>query len=85
MIVFEVLTTYKRLMVSIVKHSDENDLIEFMTVYNNKEVNNDQIKDEVELVTADLIREGLKFATNMEQHFLLMFLTWSVRSKFIMI
>lgn len=72
-------------MVSIVKHSDENDLIEFMTVYNNKEVNNDQIKDEVELVTADLIREGLKFATNMEQHFLLMFLTWSVRSKFIMI
>ncbi|GFV90020.1 hypothetical protein TNCV_4643601 [Trichonephila clavipes] len=48
---------------------DKNDLINFMTVYK-KEVDNDQVKDEVQLLTADLIRESLKCATSMEQHFL---------------
>ncbi|GFT76811.1 hypothetical protein TNCV_1419411 [Trichonephila clavipes] len=48
---------------------DEDDLIECMTVYGNKEVNNDEVEGEVPLLTADLIREGLKFATNVE-HFL---------------
>ncbi|GFX91656.1 hypothetical protein TNCV_3682421 [Trichonephila clavipes] len=49
---------------------DDNDLKEFMTVYDNKEVDTGEVECEVRLLTADLIREGLKFATNMEQHFL---------------
>ncbi|GFT34564.1 hypothetical protein TNCV_4125221 [Trichonephila clavipes] len=39
-----------------------------MTVYDNKEIDNDG--DEVQLLTACLIQEGLNFATSMEQHFL---------------
>ncbi|GFV42650.1 hypothetical protein TNCV_840051 [Trichonephila clavipes] len=48
---------------------DEDDLIGFMTVYGNKEVDNDEAEGGVQLLTADLIRKGLKFATNVE-HFL---------------
>ncbi|GFW67111.1 hypothetical protein TNCV_4031291 [Trichonephila clavipes] len=32
-------------------------------------VNNGEVEGEAQLLTADLIREGLKFATSMEQHF----------------
>ncbi|GFX50015.1 hypothetical protein TNCV_2375041 [Trichonephila clavipes] len=36
-----------------------------MTVYNNKEVDNEEVKDEVQLLEADLISECLKFAKNV--------------------
>ncbi|GFW22897.1 hypothetical protein TNCV_2381121 [Trichonephila clavipes] len=38
-----------------------------MTVNDNKEVENDEVEGEVQLLTADLIREDLKLATNVEQ------------------
>ncbi|GFS94006.1 hypothetical protein TNCV_4480561 [Trichonephila clavipes] len=41
---------------------NEGYFIELITVYDNKEV-----EDEVQLLTADLIHEGLTFATSMEQ------------------
>ncbi|GFV36970.1 transposable element Tcb2 transposase [Trichonephila clavipes] len=44
---------------------DEDNLIELMTVYNNQEVDNDEVESVIQLLTADLIREGLKFAANM--------------------
>ncbi|GFT68455.1 hypothetical protein TNCV_4585341 [Trichonephila clavipes] len=44
---------------------DENDWIEFVRGYNNK-----QVESEVQLLTADLISKGLKFATGGGQHFL---------------
>ncbi|GFU65040.1 hypothetical protein TNCV_2852421 [Trichonephila clavipes] len=44
---------------------DEDDLIEFVTFYDNKEV-----EEEVKLSTTDLIREVLKFAACSEQLFL---------------
>ncbi|GFX32364.1 hypothetical protein TNCV_2172841 [Trichonephila clavipes] len=34
-------------------------------VYNNKETDNDRVEGEVQLLTADLIRAGLKFAISM--------------------
>ncbi|GFW29207.1 hypothetical protein TNCV_4132821 [Trichonephila clavipes] len=43
---------------------DAEDLIEFMTIYDNIEV-----KGEAELLRADLIREDLKFTTSMEQYY----------------
>ncbi|KAI4477474.1 hypothetical protein M0802_014697 [Mischocyttarus mexicanus] len=49
---------------------DENDLIEFMTIYDNKEVDNYEVEGKGQLLTDDFIREGLKFATSMEQYFL---------------
>ncbi|GFW31059.1 hypothetical protein TNCV_4523281 [Trichonephila clavipes] len=49
---------------------DEDDLIRFILVNGNKEIDNDEVENEVQLLTADLIREGLKFATSMEQRFL---------------
>ncbi|GFY36411.1 hypothetical protein TNCV_3451141 [Trichonephila clavipes] len=49
---------------------DQNDLKELTTVYDNKEVDTGEVEGEVELLTADLIREGLKFATSMEQRFI---------------
>ncbi|GFV04991.1 hypothetical protein TNCV_1347391 [Trichonephila clavipes] len=50
---------------------DADDLIEFMTVYDNKEVDNDEVEGEVQLLTTDLILEGLKFVKSMEQHFII--------------
>ncbi|GFV55984.1 hypothetical protein TNCV_249801 [Trichonephila clavipes] len=49
---------------------NENDLIEFMTAYDDKKVDNDEVEGVVKILTIDLIREGLKFSTSMEQHFL---------------
>ncbi|GFU59390.1 hypothetical protein TNCV_2299531 [Trichonephila clavipes] len=49
---------------------DEDDLIKFMAIYDNKEVNNDEVEGKIQLLTAHLTRYGLKFATNMEQHLL---------------
>ncbi|GFU34166.1 tetratricopeptide repeat protein 39B [Trichonephila clavipes] len=40
-----------------------------MTIYDNKEVDSED-EGEVQLLTNDLIRESLKFATSREQHFL---------------
>ncbi|GFX40798.1 transposable element Tcb1 transposase [Trichonephila clavipes] len=48
---------------------DEDDLIEFMTVYYYREVDNDEVEGEAQLLTADLILEGLKFAISTEQYF----------------
>lgn len=48
----------------------EDDLMEVMAVDDREDINNDEVESEVQLLTADLIREGLKFATSMEQHFL---------------
>ncbi|GFW82256.1 hypothetical protein TNCV_3817371 [Trichonephila clavipes] len=42
---------------------DEDDLIEIMTVSNNKVVDSAGAEGEVPLLIADLIREGLKFVT----------------------
>ncbi|GFV41076.1 hypothetical protein TNCV_2666671 [Trichonephila clavipes] len=42
---------------------DEDDLMEFMTVYDDKEVYNIEVDVEVQLLTVDLIRKALKFAT----------------------
>ncbi|GFW17066.1 transposon Ty3-G Gag-Pol polyprotein [Trichonephila clavipes] len=39
---------------------DKEDLIEFMTVYDNKEVDNDEVKSEIQILTADLIRKRAK-------------------------
>ncbi|GFX74210.1 hypothetical protein TNCV_2912431 [Trichonephila clavipes] len=47
---------------------DEVDLIKFMTVNDSKEVDNDEVEG-LQLLTAGLIREGLKFAASMEQPF----------------
>ncbi|GFU08368.1 hypothetical protein TNCV_4962931 [Trichonephila clavipes] len=44
---------------------DEDDLNEFMTVYDIKEVDTSEVKGQVQLLSADLTREGLKFATSM--------------------
>ncbi|GFW88649.1 uncharacterized protein TNCV_829181 [Trichonephila clavipes] len=41
---------------------DEDDLIKFITVYYYKEIDNDEVECEVQLLTADLIRGDLKFA-----------------------
>ncbi|GFW43064.1 uncharacterized protein TNCV_1474591 [Trichonephila clavipes] len=41
---------------------DEDNLIELMSVCDNKEVGNDEVEGEVQLLTADLICEGLKLA-----------------------
>ncbi|GFU14872.1 hypothetical protein TNCV_3386651 [Trichonephila clavipes] len=49
---------------------DEYDLFEFITFYDYKEVDNDEIEGEAQPLISDLIREGLKFATSMEQHLL---------------
>ncbi|GFW93597.1 hypothetical protein TNCV_48001 [Trichonephila clavipes] len=49
---------------------DKDDFIESMTAYDNKEVGNDEVGGEVQLLEADLIREGLKFAKGMEHYFL---------------
>ncbi|GFX65469.1 hypothetical protein TNCV_4735171 [Trichonephila clavipes] len=50
---------------------DEDDLIEFDTVFDNKEFDDDDEEEgEVQLLKADLIHEDLKFTTRMEQHFL---------------
>ncbi|GFV97104.1 hypothetical protein TNCV_3526901 [Trichonephila clavipes] len=38
--------------------SDEDDSNEFMTVYDNKEVDNEEVEDEIQLLKAELIREG---------------------------
>lgn len=42
----------------------EDDSVEFLTFYNNNEV-----EAEVQLFMSDLIRESLIFSTRMEQHF----------------
>ena len=47
----------------------EDDLIKIMTVDDNKEVYNDEGEGKVQQLSADLIREGLQFATSLEQHF----------------
>lgn len=49
---------------------DEEDLVEFMTVFDKKEDGNDKVKGEVQLLTIDLIRKDLGYATSMEEHFL---------------
>ncbi|GFX58594.1 hypothetical protein TNCV_417731 [Trichonephila clavipes] len=49
---------------------DEDDLIKFMTVCDNKEVGDDEVEGEIKLFTTDLIGENLEFATSMKQHFL---------------
>ncbi|GFW71744.1 hypothetical protein TNCV_219581 [Trichonephila clavipes] len=48
---------------------DENDWIEFMTAHDNKEVDNNAVEDEVPILTADLIRKGLKLATGRKHFF----------------
>lgn len=48
----------------------DDDLIEIMTINENKEVDIDEDEGEGQVLTANLIREGLKFATSLEQHFL---------------
>ncbi|GFT92738.1 hypothetical protein TNCV_739331 [Trichonephila clavipes] len=45
----------------------EDDLNELVTVYDNKEVNAGEIEGEVQLLTADLFRQGIKFATSVIQ------------------
>ncbi|GFU55372.1 hypothetical protein TNCV_200341 [Trichonephila clavipes] len=47
----------------------EDDLIEFMTVYDDKEVDNDEV--EIQLLTTDLVCESLEFDASMEQQFLM--------------
>ncbi|GFT99456.1 hypothetical protein TNCV_3239122 [Trichonephila clavipes] len=42
-------------------------MIEFMTVYHNKVVDNDEVEGEVQLLTATLISESLKFATSDQE------------------
>ncbi|GFU92172.1 hypothetical protein TNCV_2530311 [Trichonephila clavipes] len=49
---------------------DENDLIKFMTVYDNKKVCKDKVDGKVQSVKTDFIRKSLKFASSMEQYFL---------------
>ena len=46
---------------------DNDDLIEIMKINENKDVYNE---GEVHVLTANLIREHLQFATSLEQHFL---------------
>ncbi|GFU88671.1 hypothetical protein TNCV_4443481 [Trichonephila clavipes] len=43
---------------------DEDDLKEYMTVYDNKDVDTGKVKGRVQLLTADLIHKGLKYATS---------------------
>ncbi|GFY08789.1 hypothetical protein TNCV_4659821 [Trichonephila clavipes] len=49
---------------------NENDLNESVTDFDYKEVNTGEVESEVQLLTADLIREGLKLSTSMKQHFI---------------
>lgn len=49
---------------------DDDDLIEIMTISENKEVDIDEDDGEEKDLTANLIREGLNFATSLVQHFL---------------
>ncbi|GFW96133.1 hypothetical protein TNCV_958461 [Trichonephila clavipes] len=49
---------------------DEDNLNELMTVYDNKELDTDEVEGEVRHITADLIRKGLKFDTSMERNFI---------------
>ncbi|GFU09081.1 hypothetical protein TNCV_1319371 [Trichonephila clavipes] len=42
---------------------DEDDSNQFMTVFDNKEIDTGEVESAVQLLTADLIHDGLKFAT----------------------
>ncbi|GFS83750.1 hypothetical protein TNCV_610861 [Trichonephila clavipes] len=46
------------------------ELMELMTVHDNKEFDNDKFEGEVQLLTTDLLHKGLKFASSIEQQFL---------------
>ena len=59
------LTTSKRLPDSI----DDDDLIEIITVNENKDVSIDEDEGKGQVLTAYLIREGLKYATSFETTF----------------
>ncbi|GFW31290.1 hypothetical protein TNCV_2578711 [Trichonephila clavipes] len=47
---------------------DEDSLIKFITVYDDKEIDNEEVEGEFQLLTAYLFRKGLKFAIRLEQH-----------------
>ena len=48
---------------------DDDDLIEILAINQNKDFNIDKYKDKGQVLTANLIREGLKHAISLEQHF----------------
>ena len=48
---------------------DDADLIEIMTISENKDVNIDGDEGKGQVLTAYLIREGLKYASSLEHNF----------------
>ncbi|GFS69368.1 hypothetical protein TNCV_4011761 [Trichonephila clavipes] len=48
---------------------EEDDLTEFITVYENKDIDNEEV-DCVQAITSGLLCKGMKFAASIEQHFL---------------